>query len=115
MLGFDTKFTKGINTATYNADIGGSETSFFVYCNIVQPQFVGNSLKQLLRTVPVSTGTLGTTVHKEFITAHYIDVLTNDFDTVEVELRNDSGKLIDFQFGKIILKLHLRRRNLLNL
>ena len=117
ILGFDkaTVLHRGINTADYNVDISGAETSFFVYCNIVQPQFVGNSLKQLLRAVPVSTATLGTTIHKEFITPHYIGVLSNEFDTLEVEVRNDFGKLIDFQFGKIIAKLHFRRKLLLNL
>lgn len=117
ILGFDkaTVLHHGINTADYNVDISGAETSFFVYCNIVQPQFVGNSLKQLLRTVPVATGALGNTIHKEFITPHYIGVLANDFDTLEIEIRNDFGKLVDFQFGKIIAKLHFRRKPLLNL
>ena len=117
ILGFakETKFKHGITTADYNVDISGSETSFFAYCNIVQPQIVGNSRKQLLRTIPITAGTLGTTVHKEFISPHYVGVLTNVFDTIEIEIRNDYGRLIDFQFGKIIIKLHLRRKTLLNL
>ena len=117
ILGFtkESKFHKGITKADYNVDITGAETSFFIYCNIVQPQFVGNSLKQLLRTIPVSTGTLGQTINKEFISLNYVGVLTNEFDTIEVEIRNDFGTLIDFQFGKIIIKLHLRRKSLLHL
>ena len=113
MLGFEkgSQFKRGITKADYNVDISGAETSFFIYCNIVQPQFVGNSLEQLLRTIPVTLGSLGTTVHKEFVTPHYIGVLTNEFDTIEVEIRNDFGTLIDFQFGKIIIKLHLRRKS----
>lgn len=117
ILGFDkaTVLQPGVNTAEYNVDISGAETSFFVYCNIVEPQFVGNSLKQLLRAVPITAGPLGGTIHKEFITAHYIGVLANEFDTLEIEIRNDFGKLIDFQFGKVIAKLHFRRKPLLNL
>ena len=117
MLGFprNTLLTKRHNTATYNVDISAGINSFFIYCNIVEPQFVGNALKPLLRTVPVAEGQLGTTVHKEFISPHYIGLLSREFDTIEIEVRNDFGDLIDFQFGKVIVKLHFRRKTLLNL
>ncbi len=117
MLGFakSSRLKQGTNIANYNEDISGAENSFFLYCNIVQPQFVGNSLKPLLRTIPVNLGDLGATAHKEFISPHYVGVLSNEFDTIEIELRNDFGKLIDFQFGKVIVKLHFRRKTLLNL
>ena len=116
MLGFGSKrkIEKGINVADYNIDIiNNSESSFSVYCNLVQLQTVGNSLQQLLRTVPVTSSTLGNIVHKEFSAPHYIDVLTRQFDTVEIWIANDFGELIDFQFGKVILKLHFRRKTLL--
>lgn len=117
MLGFNKNrlLKPGINTADYNEDISGAENTFFVYCNIVQPQYVGNSLIPLLRTVPVNLETLGATGHKEFTAPHYIGVLCNEFDTIQIEVRNDSGDLIDFQFGKVIVKLHLRQKLLLNL
>ena len=115
LFGFDSqrKIQKGINIGDYNIDIRNSQSSFFVYCNLIQLQTVGNSLKPLLRTVPVVSSALGNIVHKAFSSPHYVDVLTRQFDTVEIWIANDSGELIDFQFGKVILKLHFRRRTLL--
>ena len=69
MLGFprNTLLTKRHNTATYNVDISARINSFFIYCNIVEPQFVGNALKPLLRMIPVAEGQLGTVVNKELL------------------------------------------------
>ena len=102
-------------TADYNSDISAGFSSFYVYCSIVEPQCIGNSLEQLLRTVPLTENKLGNVVHKEFISPHYIGLLSKTFDTVEVNIRDDRGEFVDFQFGKVILKLHFRKKSLLNL
>jgi hypothetical protein len=117
MLGFPNSysFKVGSNIAKFNPDISGSVSSFFVYSNIVQPQIVGNSSRQLLRTIPIRRGSLGSTVHKEFTISNYVGLLSRGFDTIEIEIRNDFGELIDFQFGKVIVKLHFRKKPLLNL
>ena len=111
IFGFESQRTikKGVNIGNYNVNInnGESESEFFVNCNLLELQTVGNSLQQLLRTVPVtSTIALGNTVHKEFASPHYISLLSGYFDTIEIWLTSENGKLIDFQFGKVILKLH---------
>jgi hypothetical protein len=117
MLGFGKeRELKGKSlVADYNSDISAGLTNFFIYCNLVEPQCIGNSLKHLLRTVPLTESVLGNVVHKEFISPHYVGLLCKTFDTVEVEIRDDHGELIDFQFGKVILKLHFRKKSLLNL
>lgn len=104
---------QGLNIADYNVDISSSESSFSIYCNIVEPQIVGNSLEQLLCTVPVNSKALGNVVYNDFAAPQYIDILTRQFDTVEIWITNDTGQPIDFHFGKVILKLHFRRKTLL--
>ncbi len=113
MLGFRKERTLNTNSllADYNSDISAGLTNFFIYCNLVEPQCIGNTVKQLLRTVPLTETTLGRVVHKEFVSPHYIGLLSKSFDTVEVEIRDDHGDLIDFQFGKVILKLHFRQKS----
>lgn len=104
------------NLADYNSDISAGITTFYIYCSIVESQCIGNSLEQILRTVPLTENNkLGNVVYKEFLSPHYINLLSKSFDTIQVDLRDDSGKLVDFQFGKVILKIHFRRKSLLNL
>lgn len=117
LFGFDTKrkIAKGINVGNYNIDIRNSVSSFSVHCSLIQFQRVDNSLQQLLRTVSViPLSTLGNIVYKEFATPHYVEVISRHFDTIDIWIVNDNtGELIDFQFGNIILKLHFRRKALL--
>lgn len=118
MLGFkkDRALTDEKIIADYNSDVSGGLNSFYIYCNIVESQCVGNSLQRLLRTVPLTEDNkLGNIVHKDFWAPHYVGLLNKNFDTVEIEIRDNNGKLIEFQFGEVILKLHFRKKPLLNL
>ena len=67
ILGFggggDLKIRK-TKESPYVAELHGI-TSIYVYCNIVQPQVVGNSMVPLLRTIPV-TGNPGDVITKTF-------------------------------------------------
>ena len=117
MLGFNKDRVQSDEkiTADYNSDVSGGLNSFYIYCNIVESQCVGNSLEHLLRTVPLTEANkLGNIVHKEFWVPHYVGLLNKNFDTIEIEIRDNNGKLIDFQFGEVILKLHFRKKTLLN-
>ena len=114
LLGFVSKrkIEEGRNIGDYSVNFINTST-FFIHCNLVQLQTVGNTLQQLLRTIPVTSSTFGTIVHKELTIPHYIEVLSRQFDSVEIWIADDTGQKIDFQFGKIILTLHFRRKTLL--
>ena len=77
ILGFggggDLKILKS-NESPYVAELH-SITSIYVYCNIVQPQIVGNTMVPLLRTIPVS-GNLGDVITKTFTNIQYVPVQT---------------------------------------
>lgn len=119
LFGFDSKrkIEQGINVGDFNvSDFNNSTSSFSVYCDLLQLQTVGNSLQQLLRTVAVNNSALGNTVYKEFSSPHYVDILTKkQFDTIGIWIEDETGELLDFQFGKVVLKLHFRRKTLLTL
>ena len=68
ILGFggdDIKIQKS-KESPYVAELH-SITSIYIYCNIVQPQIVGNTMVPLLRTIPV-TGNSGDVITKTFST-----------------------------------------------
>ncbi|CAB3997084.1 uncharacterized transposon-derived [Paramuricea clavata] len=71
-------------------------STIYTYCNIVQPQTVGNTNAQLL---PVK-GKYGDIVTKTFTNVQYIPVQTKSFENVEILLRNDTGDPVPFERGK---------------
>lgn len=110
MLGFKQRILNQTeNLASYPPDMRGGIDSLYIYCDLVQPQIVGNVLVPLLRILPVS-GTYGNIVHQVFVMPHYIDVLHKEFSHVTVSIKTDRDLPIPFKFGKTVLKLHFRRK-----
>ena len=100
----------GTHIVNYAPDFTGGFTTLYVHCSIVEPQTVGNFRSELLRTVPVdSEKKFGETIHKEFISPHYVNVLHKNFDNIRIEIRNDEGLPVPFEYGKVIVKLHFRK------
>ena len=113
MLGFGIDktyaFTKSVTVAKYPPDITSGFNTLYVYCDLIQPQIVGNVLAPLLRTVPLS-GEYGSTTNKVFLAPHYLPLRSKSFDSVEIAIRDDTDQPVQFMFGKIIVKVHLKRK-----
>ena len=112
MLGFRNQIvpaTKpGKQIAKYPPDMRAGIDSLYIYCDIVQPQLVGNKREQLLRIVPAQ-GKYGDMIGHTFTAPHYIPVLNKQFSTVEISIKTDTDQPFAFQYGKSVLKLHFRK------
>ena len=82
--------------------------SIFVYCNIVQPQIIGNASVPLLRTIAVS-GKSGDVITKTFNNIQYVPVQTKSFENIEILLRTDTGDPVPFERGKVIATQYFRK------
>ena len=80
--------------------------SIFVYCNIVQPEIVGNTSVPLLRTTAVS-GESGDVITKTFNNIQYVPVRT--FENIEILLRTDKDDPVSFELGKVMATLYIRK------
>ena len=87
------------------------ETNILVYCNIVQPQIVGDRLIPLVAIAPYqkTTGTYETFYAVENI--HYIPVQTKTFQNIKVHLRSSTEDSILFEHGRAAITLHLKPLN----
>ena len=114
MFGFGGEDTKLLKTteSPYVADLFGI-TAIYVYCNIVQPQIVGNTNVHLLRTIPVS-GKSGDVITKIFTNIQYVPVQTKSFEDIEILLGTDTGDPVPFERGKVIATLYFRKQSYFN-
>lgn len=117
MLGFDEDpnsenpryFTEPESVAKYPCDLMSGFYALFVYCDLVENQIIGNVRAPLLRIVPTD-GSFGDFVTVTFPTPHYVNILKKQFSTVEINIKDDKGDYVPFDFGKCILKLHFRKK-----
>jgi len=86
--------------------------AIYVYSNIVEDQVIGNIMAPLLRIVDIQ-GKHGDIICKTYDSPHYVPVLLKDIMQIEINLKTDMNELFSFMFGKVIVKLHVRRRNVL--
>ena len=82
--------------------------SLFVY-DIVEPVVVGDVRTPLLRVVNIS-GREGLTVSRIYQNVQYLPIQRKQFDTIEIDIRDDTGEKVAFERGKVIVVLHFRRR-----
>lgn len=94
--------------AKYPPDMTGGIYGIYVYTDIVQPQFVGDTTAPLLRIVPVDRNT-NTIQYLVFPVLDYFPVSRSRIDTIEIDLRTDFGENLIFEAGKVIVKLQFRK------
>ena len=83
--------------------------TIYVYTDVVESRIVGDSLVPLLRCILVRGGH-GATVSDRFTNVHYVPLLRKAFGTIEVDIREDTGRRVPFEFGRVTVTLHFRRR-----
>lgn len=81
----------------------------YVYTDIIDHQMVGDTTAPLLRNVPVQ-GKFSSMVNIDFTKLEYKSVSTSLVNTIEIDIRDDTGKRIPFNTGRVIVKLHFRRK-----
>ena len=111
ILGFGGKdvILKKTTESPYVADLTTIST-IYVYCDIVEPQIVGDTSAQLLKSIPAE-GRFGDIIAKTFTNIQYLPIRTKSFEAVEVLLRNDTGDPVPFERGKVVITLHFRKHS----
>ena len=109
LLGFSPdKVISNTTTAEREVDLEHGFHDLLIYCDIIQAQYVGDALVPLLRIVPVEEKD-GQRVSKSFLRPQYIPVSRKQFETIEVNIKRDTGEAVPFEFGRVLLTLHFRQ------
>ena len=83
--------------------------TIYIYTNFVEYHIVGDIMAPLLRSLPVH-GTQGAAISDRFNNIHYVSLLLKKFGTIEIDIREDTGRRVPFEYGRVTVTLHIRRR-----
>ena len=82
----------------------------FIYCDIIEKQFVGDTMAPLLRSFFYIGHKHGEPVTKSFDHLQYLDLKLPEFEMIHVYIRNEIGEPVLFESGSLSITLHFRRK-----
>ena len=111
MIGFDKKevlITKNTE-APLPIDLEAGFHAMYLYTDIVEPQPVDDSKVSLLKVIRY-VGQFGENVNVSFPNLQYFPVNVKSFETIEIDIKDNTQEKVPFEFGKVIVTLHFRQR-----
>ena len=116
ILGFElhgsSKYVQINSFAKYTPDLEPIHSMYIYSPNLVSNTVIGNSAGPLLRIVNVTaSSTLGQNkvVENIYTQEFHHQVIQKYISEIRIEIRSDSGRLIEFNSGNCILTLHFKR------
>jgi hypothetical protein len=110
MLGFrQAIFPAGEYVSDWVVDVKKGLNYLYVYFPLVEPRMAGDVQVPLLRIVPAE-GNDGEMITRVFDPMQYCPMLQRRFQTVEIYIRDDTGSLVPFERGRVVVTLHCRKR-----
>ena len=88
--------------------------NMYIYASICQPIYVGHTLVPLLKNVFVDSSDdnkrAGHAINSVIYNPMYIPVASTSFNSIEINIRNDAGKVVTFPNGATsILTIHFKK------
>lgn len=111
LLGYYPGSYTGTVHSPFVADTKAGFSVIYVYCDLVEPQIVGDIQAPLLKIVSVE-GKDGEIVNVQYTRPYYLPVIRQHFQTIQIDMRLHSGNLVPFERGKVTLILHFRMRQI---
>jgi hypothetical protein len=100
---------EGKRTGEFYASKSGGLNTLYVYTDIIEEQIVGGMYAPLLKVINLgqkknNEDSSSFTPERQF----YCEGKISHFDSVNIQLRDDTGELVHFEFGKVIIFLEFR-------
>ena len=93
----------------YLMDAKASFYNLYIYSDLVAETLVGDTYVPLLQTVPLQNRQSVELIHKELLLPQYMKLQTGTISSINVQLCDESGNLVKFTNGHVIVKLHFKR------
>ena len=100
-------YVEGFNSVT----LYGTIKSLFVYCDIIKPNLVGDTEVPLIRRVEIpSNKRFGHQIEIIYTRPEYFPLVSHEINSIEIDIKDDGNRNVDFAFGRVYLKLHFRKK-----
>jgi hypothetical protein len=87
----------------------GLPEQIFVYCDLIDFQFVGNFYSKIIKIVTLDNTeklAFGTIATKNFSPIQYMPLCEREIEQINVQIRTAQGDLYPFEFGTFTVQLH---------
>ena len=85
--------------------------TFYVYCDIIENQIVGNTEAPLLKTIVINYNLSQNLSWTHFDNPQYLDINKTEINSIYIFVRDEFGEKIIFEDGSFTVKLHFRVKN----
>ena len=79
-----------------------------VFCDIIEPEFVGGTKQNLLRNIITHKENIGTYVNKVFINPYYKKITHRTFNTIHIWILDELGRTPAIDCSELVVILHLK-------
>ena len=85
--------------------------TFYVYTDIIDNQFVGNTKAPLLKTIVINYNNSQSISWSHYDNPQYLEVNKTEINSILIDIRDEFGDKILFDAGTFTIKLHFRTKN----
>jgi len=86
----------------------------YIYTDIIEFQYVGDTKAQLIATIPVNLKQNEKICSFTFVNPLFYDVNTNKIESIHITIKDDQNQFIKFKDGenKVLIKLEFKQKNI---
>ena len=87
----------------------GIPDQFFVYCDIIDYQIIGNTYSKVLKIVTIEkdkNSIFGSNISKTFSPIQYLKLSEKSFDEISIHIKDGQGLPVPFLYGTLLVQLH---------
>ena len=84
----------------------------YVYSDVIKPQPHPDGNVAILRTIAVEGKPNQDYLLRRFQKVYYMPLTKHNISTIAFKILDDTGKQIGFDFGKVLIMLHFRKKSM---
>ena len=108
--GLFSNIIEGEKKGDFHATTSAGLNTLYVYTDIIKEQFVGGSRAPLLRIINLTREINNDEyTSKKFDRIYFAPLKSSHFDSINIRIYDDTGELINFEYGKVVVVLEFRK------
>ena len=108
--GLFSNIIEGEKKGDFHATTSAGLNTLYVFTDIIKEQFVGGTRAPLLRIINLTREINNDEyTSKTFDRLYFAPLKSSHFDSINIRIYDDTGELINFEYGKVVVVLEFRK------